>query len=113
MDATFDEVNVDAVGSLLDRGAILLDVREADEWGRGHAPQASHIPMSELGGRLSEVPADRPILAICHGGGRSGQVTRALLARGYDVRNVSGGMSAWQRAGLPVVDAAGNPGDVD
>lgn len=108
-----ENVTVDQVDRLITDGAVLLDVREADEWARGHAPQAVHVPLSELGDRLGEVPADRPVLAICHGGGRSGRVTEALTQRGYDVRNVTGGMSAWEQAGLPVVDNEGGPGQVD
>lgn len=107
------EVSVDQVPRHVGEGALLLDVREPDEWTRGHAPQALHVPMSELGSRIGELPTDRPILAVCHGGGRSGRVTEALSQQGYDVRNVSGGMAAWERAGMPVVDEAGNPGQID
>lgn len=108
-----DEVAVSDVPALIASGALLLDVREADEWEAGHAPDATHIPMSELGQRLPELPHDRPILAVCHVGARSAWVTDALSGRGYDIRNVSGGMSAWARAGLPVVDATGNSGRID
>lgn len=109
----FDEISVYDAQRLVGEGAVLLDVREADEWAAGHAPEATHLPMSELGRRLDEVPADQPVLAVCHLGGRSAQVTHALVQRGYDVRNVAGGMSAWQQAGFPVVDDSGAPGRVD
>lgn len=82
---------------------LLLDVREDDEWAGGHAPQAVHVPMSQLLARLGELPQDRPISVICHVGGRSAQVAAYLLAQGFDARNVDGGMDAWERAGLPVV----------
>jgi rhodanese-related sulfurtransferase len=82
---------------------LLLDVREDDEWAGGHAPQAVHVPMSQLIARLDELPTDRPISVVCHVGGRSAQVTAYLLQRGFDARSVDGGMDAWERAGLPVV----------
>lgn len=93
-------------------GALLLDVREQEEWDAGHAPVAVHVPMHEVPGRLDELPADRPVDVVCHLGGRSAQVTAFLLQRGVQARNVEGGMDAWERAGLPVVTDAGTPGVV-
>lgn len=81
--------------------ALLLDVREPHEWEQVHAPQAVHVPMGEL--RQDSVPRGRPVLTICHLGGRSAAVAQALEQLGYDVRNVTGGMDAWEAAGLPVV----------
>ena len=83
--------------------AVLLDVREDDEWAQGHAPQARHLPMSQLVGRLAELPRDQPLDVVCHVGGRSAQVVAYLLQQGFDARNVAGGMDAWERSGLPVV----------
>ncbi|PHX59934.1 MAG: sulfurtransferase, partial [Actinobacteria bacterium] len=48
----------------IDAGAFLLDVREADEWEMGHAPEATWIPLGELASRVSEIPADSEILVI-------------------------------------------------
>lgn len=92
-------------------GAILLDVREQDEWDAGHAPQAQHLAMSELNARVQELPQDVQLVCVCHAGGRSGRVAEALNRAGWQALNMAGGMHAWQAAGLPVVDAAGNPGD--
>lgn len=89
---------------------LLLDVREHDEWAQGHAPQAVHIPMGEL--RQDSVPRDRPVLVVCRVGGRSAAVADALEQIGYDVGNVTGGMLAWQSAGLPVVRDDGQAGRV-
>jgi len=83
----------------------LLDVREQDEWDRGHAPDAHLIPLSVIGMRLSEVPVDQRIIVICHSGARSERVTTALLDAGYNASNVNGGMMAWQAAGGDVVVA--------
>src|SRR5207249_2415520 len=57
-----DEVSAAQAVELLDENALLLDVREADEWDAGHAPQAVHIPMSELNRRADELPTDRTIV---------------------------------------------------
>ncbi|MFE3461452.1 rhodanese-like domain-containing protein [Nocardiopsis aegyptia] len=80
-------------------GGYLLDVREDDEWRAGHAPDAVHIPLGELGGRADEVPKDRKVYVVCRVGGRSAQAVMALNQAGWDSVNVAGGMAAWERAG--------------
>jgi rhodanese-related sulfurtransferase len=105
------EVSPAEAVELVRDGAVLLDVREQDEWDAGHAPQARHLAMSELNSRAGELPQDIPLLCICHVGGRSSVVADALNQAGWRAMNVTGGMRAWQAAGLPVVDVAGNPGD--
>ena len=93
-------------------GAVLLDVREADEWRAGHAEGAQWIPMGELAGRRSEIPAGRDVVVICRSGARSGRVTEALVQAGHDAVNLAGGMQAWAAEGLPVVIDDGGPGTV-
>ena len=84
-------------------GAVLVDVRQPEEWRQGYAPGAKLIPLGSLANRLSEVPRDREVLLICRSGNRSGTAQRQLLQLGYEqVFNVSGGMNAWTAAGLPV-----------
>jgi rhodanese-related sulfurtransferase len=97
---------------LVTAGAVLLDVREDDEWVAGHAPAAVHLPMGQVVDRTAEVPTDRIIVCMCRVGGRSGSVALHLAGAGYDVRNVAGGMQAWAEANLPVVAASGGPGQV-
>lgn len=91
--------------------AVLLDVREREEWAAGHAPGAVHAPLSALmaGGRLPRAAQDRPVVAICRSGRRSREAAELLTARGVDAVDVLGGMGAWTEAGLPVV--AGSAGD--
>jgi rhodanese-related sulfurtransferase len=101
----------DAAASV-EGGALLLDVREPDEWLAGHAPDAQHIPLGQLGARFEELPKDRPIVCICRVGGRSARATEALRGAGYDVVNLAGGMRAWAAAGQPVVTDDGSPGAV-
>ncbi|MET0238151.1 MAG: rhodanese-like domain-containing protein [Kibdelosporangium sp.] len=84
-------------------GTLLLDVREQDEWDAGHAPDAVHIPMSELSGRLAELPADQDVYVICRSGGRSARVTAYLNGNGWDATNVDGGMQSWESAGKALV----------
>jgi len=84
-------------------GPILLDVREPNEFGEVRAPGAVLVPTSVFMTRVAELPADRPLMVICHVGGRSAAVTGYLVRAGRaDVVNVAGGMEAWERAGLPV-----------
>jgi len=105
------EVSPAEAAELVGAGAILLDVREQDEWDAGHAPQATHLAMSELNARAGELPRDAQVVCLCHVGGRSSMVAEALNRAGWQALNLSGGMRAWQAAGLPVVDSAGNPGE--
>lgn len=106
------EVNPEQAARLIERGALLLDVREDHEWQAGHAPEAVHMPMGTVADRVGELPEDRTILCICHVGGRSAAVASALVRAGWDAVNVGGGMEAWAASGLDVVDHAGQPGRV-
>jgi rhodanese-related sulfurtransferase len=94
------------------RPAVILDVRELDEYRTVRVDGALFIPMSQLGARLHEVPMDRPVLVMCASGNRSANVTGHLLASGWtDVANVAGGISTWERMGLPVRRGAIEPGE--
>jgi len=93
-------------------GALLLDVREDDEWAAGHAGTAVHIPMGEVADRLGEVPADRTVVCVCRAGGRSLAVANLLAGSGYDVANLAGGMQVWESSGRPVVTDDGGAGRV-
>jgi hydroxyacylglutathione hydrolase len=84
-------------------GLVILDVRGRTEWEIGHLSGARLIPLEELSDRLAEVPADQPIAVHCESGSRSSIAAGLLLARGRRaVANVSGGIAAWESAGLPV-----------
>ncbi len=89
--------------------AVLVDVREPDEWQAGHADGALHLPMAEVPGRIADLPADTRLSIICRVGGRSAQVTAYLTQAGYDAVNVTGGMQAWAAAGRPMVSEDGAP----
>ena len=65
--------------------AVLIDVREDDEWQAGHAPDARHLPMSRFVERLDEVPDAEPLYVICRSGGRSARVAAYLNQQGRRV----------------------------
>jgi rhodanese-related sulfurtransferase len=96
----------------MDRGAVLIDVREPHEWKSGHAPKARHIPLGQLGSRMGELPRNREIYVVCRSGSRSARAAKMLASHRGDVANVKGGMSAWARSGLPVVAKGGGAGRV-
>jgi rhodanese-related sulfurtransferase len=90
--------------------AVLLDVRDSDEWAAGHAPGARHVPMMQVPGRLDEVPRDRDVVVVCRVGARSAQVVAYLQAQGFDrVANLGGGMLAWAAEGRPLVAEGQRP----
>ena len=93
-------------------GAVLLDVRERDEWRAGHAPQARHLVLSQLQDHLDDLPTDRPIITVCRSGRRSAIAANTLTRHGYQAANLIGGMNAWATAGLPVITDGGKPGQV-
>jgi len=90
----------------------LLDVREDDEWAAGHIDGAQHIPLGELSARLGELPKERTIVAVCRSGSRSEAAVRGLRKLGYEAENLEGGVNAWDRAKLPLVDNSGGRGRV-
>ena len=92
--------------TLVDAGALLLDVREPDEWRAEHVPGALLLPMGQVRQHQFELPRDRRIVVVCRSGGRSAAVTESLLRSGFDAVNLAGGMCAWASAGLPTETAA-------
>jgi len=88
-------------------GAWLLDVREPDEWAAGHVPEATHIPLGELGARTAELPQDQEIFVICRSGVRSARAARALNGAGWRAVNVAGGMQDWVAADRPMTAESG------
>jgi len=93
-------------------GAVLLDVRETDEYEAGHAPDAVFMPLGTVEQSWTSLPADRTILCICRSGVRSAHATAFLREQGLDAVNLEGGMQAWSRFGLDVVRDDGGAGTV-
>lgn len=89
--------------------AVVLDVREQDEYDAGHAPRAVHMPLSEVPARIGELPeVDGDLPIVCRSGNRSGRATEYLAALGFDVTNVAGGMKQWAADGKAVVNESGD-----
>jgi hydroxyacylglutathione hydrolase len=102
--ATLPQLSVQELsGGLGERHApTLLDVREAREWRQGHVGWAAHVFAGDLVSGTATAPAG-PLALMCAGGYRSTVVASALQRAGRrDLWNVTGGMGAWRRGGLPV-----------
>ena len=97
------QITVHELHERLNRGELtLLDVRQPSEWAAGHAPGVTYITGAELPERLDEVPSSQPVAVTCGSGYRSSVASSLLAQHGRtDVFNVTGGMTAWKRAGLP------------
>jgi rhodanese-related sulfurtransferase len=102
------EVTPREAQTLLDEDALLLDVRNTDEWDLGHAPTATFITLSELPDHLDELPRDRTIVCACRSGGRSLRAATFLADEGFDVVNLTGGMLAWHAEDRPFVSDDGD-----
>ena len=82
----------------------VLDVRSNGEWGSGHIEGADHIMLGDLPLHLEQLDRRQPVIAVCGSGYRSSIAASMLEANGFaHVRNMGGGMGAWNRQQLPVV----------
>ncbi|HEU5171068.1 MAG TPA: rhodanese-like domain-containing protein, partial [Gemmatimonadales bacterium] len=98
-----EAIAIDAL-PLADRSAVLIDVREPEEYLHGHVPGAVNIPQADLASRLGELPLDRLLIAICQHGMRSVRAAQFLRQMGFElVATVTGGTTAWHSAGRPLV----------
>ncbi|KAB2312563.1 rhodanese-like domain-containing protein [Betaproteobacteria bacterium SCN2] len=99
------EVNTMEATRLMNEEALLLDVRDDNEWAAGRLPNARHIRLAELSKRLSELEKykDKPIVVYCRSGHRSARACALLKKSGFaNPNNLVGGIMAWQQANLPV-----------
>lgn len=85
--------------------AVFLDIRDEAEYKSGHIPEAIHIPLKQLPDRVAELNRFKtgPVIAYCRSGTRTGAAGGALKKHGFEtVYNLDGGITAWQKANLPV-----------
>jgi rhodanese-related sulfurtransferase len=86
--------------------ALVVDVRDPGEYGSGHILGAKNVPLSRIDSAGSEIAPkrkDKPLIVYCDNGSRSAKAAAALRSQGFSrVVNLSGGLGAWQQAGLPV-----------
>lgn len=104
--AELKEVSVIRAKLLLRNGSTMIDVREPDEVAEVayDVDKVINIPLSQLEGRMSEIPKDNPLVIACQSGGRSRKASNILLQNGYsDLVNMEGGMSAWMDKGFEVI----------
>ncbi|ARP72794.1 sulfurtransferase [Streptomyces pluripotens] len=87
-------------------GALVVDIRKADEHAAGHVPGTRLMALRTLPTRCGEPPLGRPVFANCASGNRRRTVADRLNSRGFDAYSVTGGTGTWVRAGRPV--AAGS-----
>lgn len=95
-----------AVQLINHQDALVLDVREANEFAAGHIANARHIPLSQLSDNLKplEKHKDKAIVVNCRSGARSAMACATLRKHGFtQIYNLKGGIMAWQQAGLPTV----------
>ena len=102
------EVDAATVKAWLDRGAaVLVDVREKDEYARERISGAVLLPLSQLDGAqidgaIAPAQQGKSLVVCCASGVRSAQAAQRLAARGIPAVAMKGGIAAWKRAGLPV-----------
>lgn len=93
----------DASALYAEKKAVIVDVREDDEWNDGHIAGAVHIPLKQLNDRVSELQQykDTTIITQCAVGGRSAKALELLKAAGFSkVYSLDGGIKAWNKQGL-------------
>lgn len=89
-----------------DKQAVVIDVRQPEEYREGHIAGSKLIPLGELVKRINELPKSKEIICVCASGSRSHSATKMLIDAGFTAINMNGGMFTWQRAGLPVKKGA-------
>jgi rhodanese-related sulfurtransferase len=95
----------EAAAKLKSGDAVIVDVREKDEWDEGHIPDAIHMSRGTIELDVEEKVPNANAMIICHcgGGGRSALAAESLQKMGYkNVRSMAGGLKAWKAAGLPI-----------
>lgn len=96
------EIEVDQLAALVAAGALVIDVRNPDEYVEAHVPGAKLIPLGEVPDRTGELPTDVPVYVVCASGGRSRKASEFVIGLGVDATNITGGTNAWIQAGHPV-----------
>jgi molybdopterin/thiamine biosynthesis adenylyltransferase/rhodanese-related sulfurtransferase len=101
-----DEIDPAAVREQVGNGAVIVDVREPEEWGAGHIPGAVHVPKSYLESRIEGAVPDRSghVVLYCASGNRSAWAARTLIEDlGYEhVESMTGGFTLWKDRGYEV-----------
>ena len=97
------EVTIEELESALHSGALLVDVREPDEYEAGHVPGAILVPLATVPSAIDQFAADATTYVICKSGARSYRACEFLVDQGLDAVNVEGGTMAWIISGRGTV----------
>ncbi|MCX7073649.1 MAG: rhodanese-like domain-containing protein [Methylococcales bacterium] len=87
------------------QNAVIIDVRENDEWNAGHIAGAIHIPLGEIQTRVGELAKykNQAVIMQCRSGTRSEKAAGILAKSGFtNVHNMDGGLNAWQKSNLEI-----------
>lgn len=101
-------INVEASEAvkLINNDAVVVDIRSADAFSRGHIVNARNIPSDELDGKIDQLEKfkTKPVIAVCDNGITTNRAVNTLRSAGFEsVYGLKGGMTNWGQAGLPVV----------
>jgi rhodanese-related sulfurtransferase len=106
------DVDPDRARELIEADAVqLVDVRERYEWEAGRIAGARHIEIERLASQAGSLDRERPVLFYCRVGARSGMAANAFRRAGYDAYSVDGGLTEWDRRGLPLEPGDGTVAD--
>ena len=94
---TLKSINTQELNDLFSKKTdfTLLDVRENEEIAIAKIQSSTHIPMGQIVDRIDEIDKNKPVIVMCHSGGRSARVCVYLAENGYDVTNLAGGINSW------------------
>lgn len=97
------QVSPGDVPARVKEGTIVVDVRATSEWRSGHIAGSLHVPLGRLVAQLEDKPHSQPVVLVCESGSRSAIGASLLTAAGFtDVTNLTGGIAAWRREGMPL-----------
>jgi rhodanese-related sulfurtransferase len=106
------DVDPDRAKRLIDAGDVqLVDVREQHEWDAGRIAGARHIELERVASEAGSLDPGRPLLFYCRLGARSGMAANAFRRAGYDAYSMDGGLTEWDRRGLPLEPEDGTVAD--
>ncbi len=97
--------------ALHNKGALVLDVRTAEEFASGHIVNARHISQDALPASVDSIKKyrEKPVIVCCESGGRAAQAVKLLKSQGYTtVFNLSGGLAGWRQDNLPLSKPSSN-----
>ncbi len=100
------DVEAQEAVKLINNGALVVDLRSTESFGRGHIVNARNVPADEIESRISSLGGDasKPVVAVCDAGVSSRRAVSALRQKGFEsVYSLKQGMTGWAQAGLPVV----------